>query len=283
MKRKIIFILLVLGMEWSAAASRPDIELAVILKNCGEYCERLKKSIFSCTCLETVKETIRDPSGKKKQRDFLYDYQIVGQAGKVIESRVLQKVDGVPVAKKKNAALETEFYSHYSIYVPIILFSRENQAHYRYKLLKREKLRGVQSWVLEIEPASADGISLHGRAWLDHDDSSVLRIDIAPEALGGFEKQKANAMKMGATLSLTDTHWYELARDGIRFPTRTEIREKYEFNDENASAISSLRAGFPRPGPGNSTWNRSLTSFSYDRYRFFYVRMQTTIDLDQAG
>lgn len=279
LKRGIIPWLCLLGLAMEGAAAPPEADLSAILKNAAEYCERLKKAAFSCTCLETVKETIRDQKGRKKKREFLYDYQVIGVRGEVKESRTLIQVNGAAVIPQKADKLPTEFYSRYSIFAPIILFARDQQPQYEYKLLKKEKLLGVRTWVLEIKPRKESGISLHGRAWIDRKDASVLRIDINPEALGGFPKQQENARKMGAELLMNDSHWYEVVRNGIRFPSRTEISEQYQFKNYKFIGVRSFKDVVSMPAPSDWIWNRSLTAFVYDRYRFFYVQTEVKVDL----
>jgi hypothetical protein len=271
MNKSIYFIIFMLGFVTAGPSSSPEVDLPTILKNSADYCERLNKAAFRCLCMETVKETIKDQGGKSRKKSFLYDYQVVGKGGKIEETRSLIEVNGEPVTPQKNAKLETEFYSRFSIYAPIFLLARENQEKYNYRLVKKERIKGVKTWVLEVEPLDKRGVSIFGRIWLDQKDFSVICIEINPEAMGGVQKQLENAGKIGAKLLMSDTHWYEVARAGIRFPSRTEISEKYKFSSNIFTDIQSLMGGTVRPDPGNSTWNRSNITFTYDCYQFFDI------------
>ncbi|MDD8013294.1 MAG: hypothetical protein PHX05_07445 [Acidobacteriota bacterium] len=260
----------------AAGATEPpsSADIHAILKNSAEYCRRLGAATFRFICQETVKETVRDQKGKKTSKSYLYDYQITGEKGKALETRTLMKVDGRSVPRRKNARLETGFYSHVSVYAPVLLLGQENQGGYHYRVVKSDRLGGRKAWVLEVEPLAEHGVILHGRVWVDQRDFSVLCIEVNPAAMGGHEKQQENARKMGAELQMSDTHWYGFSRNGLRFPSRTEFREEYRFADYPPGTRLDLRdPTFIAPVRG-WTWKRSETSFTYGQYQFFQVQVE---------
>ncbi len=306
MKKKTWVGVFMLGIAIVAPARQPEIDMNTILKNSAEYCERLKIAAFHFICLENVKETIKDQKGNRDKTTFLYDYQLFGRDGNAEESRTLKQIDGVSQPAQKNARLGTEFYSQWSVYAPIFLLARENQEKFRYQIIKKERIKGIKTWVLDVEPLVDKGIIIHGRIWLDQKDFSVLCIEINPGALGGYQKQLENARSLGAKLWLTDTHWYEVRHDGLRFPSRTEFYERYHFdgkrifNNLHSTTRGSITTGWGPEGvltsPEISTrsafsseisteaassisgqngwvWDRSETSFTYNHYYFFQVRM----------
>jgi hypothetical protein len=289
-------VILILGLAIVAPAGRPEIDTNMILKNSARYCERLKTATFHFICMESVKEIIRDQKGKRKKNTFLYDYQIIGKEGKADETRTLMQINGVSMPPQKNARLEIGFYSHLSVYAPILLLAWENQGKFRYRIIKEERIKGVKTWVIDVEPLDERGIFIHGRVWLAQNDFSVLCIEVNPGALGGLQKKQENALKLGARLWITDTHWYEVRHDGLRFPSRTEFHEEYRFDKNRplekihstaggrgsaalgpegylGSPERSSGGAVSTPGLSGWTWNRSETSFTYSRYQFFQVQM----------
>ena len=279
MRNKIRLGLIVLAMAMNGVAGQAETELGVILKKSAAYCERLRVAAFHCICKEHVAEVIKDVKGRRTKKTYVYDYQLMGRAGQAEETRTLLQVNGVDQEPLKDVALQTEFYSHLSVYAPVFLLARENQGQYRYQLLKKERLKGVRTWVLDVEPAAGEpGVRMHGRVWIDPKDFSVLCIEVNPMALGGYQKTRDKARSWGAEASITDTHWYEVRHDGLRFPSRTEFHEKYLFDVYNPIAPESFVLGRFMMGQSRNgwTWNRSTTTFIYQGYHFFQVQMEVS-------
>jgi hypothetical protein len=64
-------------------------------------------------------------------------------------------------------------------------------------------------------------------------------------------------------------HWFRVKarhHDGIRFPTKTHMLEKYKGGR------------FVLKYKGSKGWERNRTTFTYDDYRFFEVKVEVSID-----
>lgn len=251
--------------------------LPAILTMAAGYCEKLKKAAFHFYCQEKITEEFMEkrhndgtylghsPSSRisriprLKQRHLIYDYQIVLKDRQIKETRTLifEKHKKVNI---KNAPLKTRFTSEYSFYMPLI-FAGENQDKYHYTLLKEQRIKGIKTYKISVEPKSPEmGAVAHGVAWVSQEDGSVVKILVHPRSFKGVDKLRKAALNRGYDLMLTDEHLYLKERDGIRFPTQTMISERY------ISTISSRRMEF----------ESTRTYFTYTKYRFFNVETQVT-------
>jgi len=99
----------------------------------------------------------------------------------------------------------------------------------------------------------------HGVVWLDVGDGSVVKIELNPRSLRGIDRLRSRAGRKGTRLKLTDVHWYDVIKKGIRFPSRTEISRL--FLAKQAEDREPTRT------------EHALTVFSYKNYRFFNVNV----------
>ena len=232
--------------------------LKTILNHAAIYCEKLKSAVFRYFCEEEIVETITNLKGKSSQNAYTYDYQIIGNKGKFKEKRNLILDNGKKV-NKKNQKVKSNVYSFYSVFSPIVLFSRENQKAYFYQLLGEEEIDGIMTVKLKVEPRTNRKEYMRGEIiWLDKSDYSILKIEMDPVNFKSFENLQSQAEKLKANLELIDIHWYGEKVKGIRFPSKTEIREIYH-RPEN-----------PFKGIG-SDYQHIYTIFVFRNYRFFEV------------
>jgi hypothetical protein len=273
------------------------VDLAEILERCADYCNRLSGAILDFVCLERVDETVgelgivnpaKDPSlagfedtqdlaGIAKSSDsghvkmvvrvkhkirsrFVYDYQLIKDvAGQTAEARTLIKENGRTVLEK-NASLKTRAFSYTFIVMgPNTLLSRDRQSLFDYKIIKETTLGKDLAIIIEAapKPGSAPGI-LSGKIWVRKNDAGVLRIEWVPESIGNYEKIADLAKQIEAKPRLTFVTEFAFEQNGIRFPSRYTIEEKYLFES----------------GP---PLVRSLTKVTQSDYRFFTVETGVTI------
>lgn len=250
-------------------------KLKVLLDNAADYCEKLKNATFYFTCEEKIVESSFAGQKEVRSNTFVYDYQIIMEDnGKINEKRTLMentayKDDG-PQIKEKAKIKEvrdlviTKFYSRYPFLMPVTILARENRKNFRYRLLAEEQVGGRQTFKINVEPRQTNlGTINHGVAWVDAKDGSVIKIELNPHAISGIETLQETAGRKGMKLKVTDTHWYELKKGGVRFPDRTEIHEAY---------LAPPGAGPVDPGP-MAALEETRTVFSYTNYRFFKVNV----------
>jgi len=78
----------------------------------------------------------------------------------------------------------------------------------------------------------------------------------------GIRTLMANARRKGAKIRVTDTHWYEVKKNRIRFPNKTEIR-----------GIEVVKHEGGADQPIDVEVEDSITVFNYENYRFFKVNV----------
>lgn len=244
-------------------------ELNAILEKTAKYCDKLKSATFYFICLEEISD-IYILKGQEVKNDFYrHEYQIImDETGRMSEER--KKIDEGTLKKKrkKKAKKETElvltnFYSYYPFLMPVTLLDREKKDTYEYRLLAKETIGSHHTKVFKIsvEPKSKGrGAINHGIVWVDERDGSVIKIELNPLALRGIDTLQDVARRKGAMLEVTDIHWFEIEKDEIRFPSKTEISEiKLAINEGNTAGPEELE--------------NSKTVFNYKDYRFFNVNV----------
>ncbi|MCP5108122.1 MAG: hypothetical protein GY950_32340, partial [bacterium] len=166
--------------------------------------------------------------------------------------------------KDENVFVLTNFFSYYPFLMPATFLSRQNQEKYQYQLLAEEKIGETNTFKLNVEPKKEAkgmrGIVNHGVVWIDAKDGSVVKIELAPRALRGIETLQAVARSKGTRMKVNDIHWYEVKRDKLRFPSKTEISE--------------IRLALKKDDPKQmEEVENSKTVFNYKNYRFFNVNV----------
>jgi hypothetical protein len=143
------------------------------------------------------------------------------------------------------------------------MLGRENQKKYRYQLLSKEKIGNVETYKLSVDPEKKGvGAINHGVVWVDVKDGSVVKIELNPRSLMGIRTLMANARRKGTKIRVTDTHWYEVKKNRIRFPSKTEIR-----------GIDVVKHEGGADQPIDVEVEDSSTVFNYKNYRFFKVNV----------
>jgi hypothetical protein len=222
----------------------------------------LKPSTYRVT---TRTFTRRPRPGKIEKNTFVYDYQLIRVGKKIEEKRILLEENG----KKKdeeNAELKTRrFFSKRSVFGPVGLLSKERQQQYNYKIIKEEKVGKRKTVVLEVTPKEISNENKNfGKVWIDKEDFSVLKIEVAQGSLVGIEGSKDKKISH----VIKDVHEYNIVKNGIRFPSRTTFEESYNINKVRRS-----EPNYPLP-PTKMGLRWAKTVIEYKDYKFF------TVDVD---
>lgn len=282
MRKKIIFLLLIISLtiylkNVNARLDRGPEEdkkekLALILKKSAEYCERLAKATLYFVCQERIKESInyykdvpysdfyrggiKTVRKSRKINAYTYDYQLIKKGDSIKERRILLEENG---RKKyeKNASLKTKrFFTERPVCAPIGLLSKYWQNFYNYKIIKEENLDGKETIVIEAKPKSPmKEKPNYGKIWVDKEDFSILKIEFLQESLAKFKKLRKMARRYLLKPRLTDTHYFGIEKNGIRFPSKVHFTEAYFTKDQRRLVFSE-------------------TTFNYDDYKFFTVEVE---------
>jgi hypothetical protein len=257
-----------------------DNRLKPILKKAALYCEKLKKATFYFACKEEISDAYFIKGQEVKNDLYSHDYQIImDDKGRMSEKRL----DPADEAKKKNkkkrkkrkkSALDleeeegvlilTSFYSQNPFLLPVTLLGKERQKSYSFQLLAEEEVGGSETYKIRAELLDNSRRSLnHGIIWVDISDGSVIKLELDPRSLKGIETLQTMARRKGVQIKVTDIHWYEIKRDGIRFPSKTEISEAKLMQPKS-------------PADKPKEVERSITVFQYKNYQFFDVKVNVT-------
>jgi hypothetical protein len=210
-------------------------KLGLVLQKAGEYCARLNRIALYFVCTEDIVERIFTPyrrlpssiSYSKTENRYLYDYQLI-RRDKIEESRILLRENGIP-SSMKDAPLKTQrFLYKYIIFGPIGIFGFEKQKLYDYSFEKETKLWGKPTLIVKAVPKNPKEVNcLYGKAWVDKNDGSILRIEWEGISLGNYEAALATAKRIGAKPRLMHYSEYRIEKNGIRFPSLYKINEEY--------------------------------------------------------
>jgi len=257
-------------------------KLAQILKKSAEYCERLANVTLNFVCREKITEIINqyqllygDPQGKyaiiyaiippiisdKEINTFTYDYQLIKKGDLIKERRILLEENGEK-KYEENAPLKTKrFFTKRPVCAPIGLLSKYWQNFYNYKIIEEENLDGKETVVIEARPKSLiKEKPNYGKIWVDKEDFSILKIEFFQESLYKFRELKKMARRYLLKPRLTDTHYFEIEKNGIRFPSKVHFKEAYLTKQRKRIILSE-------------------TTFVYDNYKFFTVE----VEIDYKG
>jgi hypothetical protein len=197
---------------------------------------------------------------------YVYDYQLIKKRGKIEESRVLLEENGKK-KNEKNAQLKTrKFYSYRSVLGPIGLLGEAQQAKFNYRIIEQKKHKGRDALVIEAKPkTTSEKNSNYGRIWVDKEISQILRIDVAQESLVGYKDPKVK----GINHVITVTHYYDVEKNGLMFPSKTVFEENYTPDKVQVGLWSNYTNTVQK-----KTLQRTKLEIEYSDYKFF------TVDVD---
>jgi TonB family protein len=250
-------------------------ELGIVLGACADYCQRLSGAALDFVCEERIAEELYDyhltygtgllgdiPSGisrRVRKNSLLYDFQLVQDSTGVRESRTLLEENGEK-KNEKNAPLKTDrFFSYRSVYGPVSLFGRDRWPLFDYRLAGRDTVNGRPSVVIEVTPKPAVTQQLiYGKAWVDQATRQILKIEVAAQALAGYDRVREASDLSEAKPLFTTIHQYETVKNGLMFPSRTIFREAYLT-------------------PSGRRVQKSKTEITFSNYRFFTVSSEAEV------
>ncbi len=281
-------------------------DLDKILAKSAEYCSKLAASALYFVCLEKITEetsvnnkegqlsnpqepSYRDVTDPRRNQEFrhegtpdryrkgphktnlrknvyVYDYQLIKKGDKIEESRTLLEENGTE-KNEKNARLKTrKFYSYRSVFGPIGLLGKSQQSKFNYAIIEEERNNGRDVLVIEATPkTTSEENSNYGRIWVDKKNFQILRIDVAQESLVGYKDPKVK----GVNHIITVTHYYDVEKKGLMFPSKTVFEENYTPDKVQVGLWSNYTNTVQK-----KTLQWAKLEIDYTDYKFF------TVDVD---
>ena len=267
-----------LSFSQDTTAENDQAKLKEILEKTADYCERLKKMALHFVCHENIDEKIftykrvetvssdqfRSATSssrvslrlkKKKDNSYVYDYQMIKKGGKKEEKRTLLK-ENKKEKHEENAELKIQrFKAKYLVYGPIGFLSSSWQSQFIYEITGTEDIEGKKTIIISASPKEEREENYYsGKIWVAENDFSILKIEWDPKYIKGYGEEVSSA---AGTLERT-LNWvvyYEVEKNGVRFPSRQLIEEIYKTIEGNQHP-------------------KYTVSVVYDSYKFFTVETE---------
>lgn len=258
-----------------------DKELKTVLDLCNKYCQKLSAYSLYYVCLEIINAKINAVADEfigtlsfsgaeykdsqlfqlmlkdNKKNSYLYDYQLIRKNGSINEKRIPLGKTGRKVSEKSDSIDAKLSYHIQPIMVPERLLSHEQRPFYTYELIDDEEIQGKKAFVINIYPKlRRTGDIQHGKVWIDKENYQILKVEMETFYMEGYEEVYEECSKYFLTPHFTLTHHYEIEKNGIMFPSRSEIRIEY-------SGLLATKKGL-----------KAELDVTYSSYRFF------TVDVD---
>lgn len=266
-------------------------ELRMVLDKCADYCQKLSTSALYYVCQEKIVETKkkliseeggmvmmagRDGLSDLKPNEIMnvpfafpalqgagksrcvYDYQLIRREGKVEEKRVLLEENGKKAGEETTAQEACGLCTLKPILMPIRLLGREQQSLFSYQMAREEKVRGKAAYVILAKCLRGKGEDIRsGKIWVDKTGFRILKVEIETSSLAGYEQFLKECSPWHLKPQFTSVHYYETEKNGLLFPSRSEVRVEY------------MRMFRPE------TDMKYEAEVHYENYRFFTVETES--------
>lgn len=204
---------------------------------------------------------------KKHEQKNIYvnEYRILKDGGRINEERTVIRMNGKNV-RMENPGLLTYIYSYQNTLSPIYLFAGENQGKYRYKLLKKEKTMNRNAYVIEVKSKRKNKSKKEKMAvaWVDMKDFSILKLEVLPGAFKGYDYLLKVGENKTFDVKINDVHYFGIQKNGLRFPSQTEIRLSYKQDPPK---------GIYGAKHGAILITNLTTNYTYLNYLFYKVKV----------
>lgn len=235
-------------------------KLQDMLRETQKYCEKVKNIALHYICKERItdKENIlRQRRGgasgllrekkffdvlRVKRSSYVYDYQLLKKDDELREQRMLLEENGKKRGRKDVELSENlKYSSQYLVYGPVGFLSAYWQNHFDYEIVGTETIRGEPTVMIKAEPSQEREENYNfGRIWINQ-KNQIVRLEWEPVSIKNYQDESLRMQRgrvgpnfrPGAIEFDKKVVWtvdYEVEKNGVRFPSRQTIREKYVFH-----------------------------------------------------
>ncbi|MCP5050547.1 MAG: hypothetical protein GY940_25510, partial [bacterium] len=219
-------------------------------------------------------------------RNFVNRYQIIRRGDGIKEQRELSHFDGGKLPPGKSLQKKQSIvYSYENALYPVFYLSGSDREKFAYKLLGETREMGRDSYMIEVRSKkSADNLKageLLAVAWVDAEDYSILKTIAYPAAFNGYrhlmKSVSGSVETVGNSINVKDVHYFGVQKNGLRFPSRTEIQVEFKPKKQKKMKRPKKSKKVKGKTSGNSVkaaleakFPAILTStFYYTDYTFF--------------
>lgn len=278
------------GQEAASQAAMP-----VILEKCADYCDKLKGAALDYICEETIRDVnFNLPTGEElrkqssivitmvsgigsvsqlgisrlpfpnperaERNEYVCDYLFVKKGEGIQDRRIILKENGRPLPDRTKILEERRLTTLAPFLAPVRLLGRDRQPWFDYRLLKSDRIKGKESWVIEVVPKAGNAAGLeHAKVWAEKTSGRVLKAEIAGLPYEGYEEVLKELVQFNARARFVATYSYSVEKKGLAFPSEAKIRVNYAY---------------PGVTPERFSIERIRTDLKYDKYKFFTVETE---------
>ena len=272
-------------------------ELPGILGKCADYCDRLRSAALDYICEETIRDVnfnlMTDEEMKKssvvitmmsgtgdvsqlgisnlpphspkrtEKNDYVCDYLFVKKGEGIQDQRIILKEDDRRLPDRTKILEERRFTTLTPFLAPVRLLGRDRQPLFEYRLLKDDRFKGKETWVIEVVPKAGNAAGVeHAKVWVEKKGSQVVKAEIMGLPYEGYESIIKELVKYNTKAKFVATYSYGVEKKGLAFPSEAKIRVNYPF---------------PGLTPEAFIIERIRTDLKYDKYKFFTVETKEEI------
>lgn len=206
-----------------------------LLKGLAAYCAKLDQQYFMFFCHEVIKDYVDFSLEFKHRRPiantFVYDYQLLKEKNKIKEQRILLEENG---EKKhmEDARLFTNFQYENLVMGPQVLFAKNWQNFYDYRLHGQSSTSGAPVYLIEAIPKDLPtSVGLIAKIWVKHEgqEFDILKIQWNGKTIiKNFDELINLEYLYGADLKINFLLEFNLEKLGVRLPSRFFIEVAYQ-------------------------------------------------------
>ena len=217
---------------------------------------------------------IRNDSKRKSIKNtYTYDYQIIKDKTNIREQRILIDENGKKT-HQLNPSQKTVLYTYKNTLVPILLFSKKNQQNYTFRIKSKKRIMGRRAHVISVRSKySPEAVKKLATVWVDCQDFSILKFEVFPGAIRGYNNLLRINKNIMSEIKVKDTHLFGHLRNGIRYPSKTEI--SISFKTKSSGKTESYMGRWLKTDYGKLILFKISTLIRYKKYKFFDVTVKT--------
>jgi hypothetical protein len=263
-------------------SSRPNAAVDQVLDHLGRLAELYRDQALQFTCDERI--DYEDRANKHEIHDFEYIY-VYDESRGFLEYRTLPHAGvkkGAPPAEIDPAMYRLPTFVRRA-YSWIFIFEPGKRKLYRYTLEGRELVHGRQALRLRFDPILPYDTDLNdwvGMAWVDEEDSQLLRIEAQKV------DQRARKLAYERLLSGVDPIEDHAGEPYSFMEIATEFKEQKNdlaFPDATVTTRRHCEAKPGKHGIKSTCWPVYSVTQTYTNYRFFSIRTRDEIRAFLSG
>lgn len=275
--------------------SSSHAEVANILEKSAEYCDKLEGVALDYICEEAIRDVFyhfmtkeeMDKRGivlsfvsragsvsqlgisfisshnpeRTERNEYVCDYLLVKKGDRTEDRRIILRENGRERPNRTKLLEERRLSTLLPFLAPVRLIGRDRQPLFDYRLLKEEKLKGKDFFLIEALPKTGDAGGIErGKVWVEKKNCRILKVEITGVPLEGYESVLREIVQYNLTPKFLTTYFYQIEKKGLAFPSSAEIRVDYPSSLSAYSYVKKIQ-----------------TDIKYDKYKFFTVETEGSV------